>query len=240
MRENENFDLDEGDRWTCEGCGTVKTLGWAADIGVWKGRPSAYTFEGGLLCDICCFDPSDRDFSEWALQFERAEEEEDHRDVGGGCDHDVVGGPRLSLTRLPDVLFYALFVYVVIASAGVSSWWIGSAHATWDISAPLLYIQPVVLHLVVALGVWEYARLTTSLARRRAIRHAVLVTTAALAGVAALVSWARSEHLGLLDGLVMATICSLGPVLLCTFFMAEPVGADRSRNAGPSPRPPAP
>ncbi|MBF6289982.1 hypothetical protein IU457_27950 [Nocardia cyriacigeorgica] len=115
---------------------------------------------------------------------------------------------------------YGVLAGEVVASAAISSWWIGSVHATWDIPAPLLYLEPVVIHVAVLLGVWKYSRLTEP-ERRRGGRRLVSVLIALVGVVAALATWERLGHFDLIVGLVMATICSVGPILLILFLLPD-------------------
>lgn len=93
-------------------------------------------------------------------------------------------------------------------------------HAAWDLPAPLLYLEIVGIHLAVFLAVWKYSRLTEP-ARRRSGRRRVSAMIAIFAAVAALATWERLGHFDLLAGLVMATICSLGPILLTLFLLPD-------------------
>ncbi|MEU1527171.1 hypothetical protein ABZ413_33780 [Nocardia rhamnosiphila] len=93
-------------------------------------------------------------------------------------------------------------------------------HAAGGLPAPLLYLEIVGIHLAVFLAVWKYSRLTEP-ARRRSGRRRVSAMIAIIAAVAALATWERLGHFDLLAGLVMATICSLGPILLTLFLLPD-------------------
>ncbi len=114
-----------------------------------------------------------------------------------------------------------MLTYIVIASAVISSTWIGSVHDKWNIPAPLLYLNPPAIHAAVFGAVWTTAR-STDLAHRRFVRRKVYALIAIIAVVAADATWARLDHFDLPAGLVMAMICSLGPLMLTMSLLGDP------------------
>ncbi|MEU1523977.1 hypothetical protein ABZ413_17430 [Nocardia rhamnosiphila] len=56
MGLNDNFNFEDGEQWTCEGCKAVETVTWDEDLYESVGLPDAQTGDGVLLCDACFFE----------------------------------------------------------------------------------------------------------------------------------------------------------------------------------------